>query len=65
MSDERKRKNEEEKLKARTLLMKKNEKIFPGNLSGAGKKVNKKDIASYLNMTPECFSRMLKKYDGA
>ena len=37
MSDERKRKNEEEKLKARTLLMKKNEKIFPGNLSGAGK----------------------------
>ena len=23
-------------------------------------KVNKKDVASYLNMTPECFSRMLK-----
>jgi CRP-like cAMP-binding protein len=93
MSDERKKENEEEKLKdffhnvigikseavlevlaenseicnlkARTLLMKENEKVFPGNLSGAGKKVNKKDIASYLNMTPECFSRMLKKYDGA
>ena len=32
---------------------------------GLEKKVNKKDIASYLNMTPECFSRMLKKYDGA
>ena len=42
MSDERKRKNEEEKLKARTLLMKKNEKIFPGNLSGAGKKGEQK-----------------------
>ena len=25
------------------------------------KKISKKDIASYLNMTPECFSRMLKK----
>lgn len=24
-------------------------------------KVNKKDVASYLNMTPECFSRMLKE----
>lgn len=24
-------------------------------------KISKKDIASYLNMTPECFSRMLKK----
>ena len=24
-------------------------------------KINKKDVASYLNMTPECFSRMLKK----
>ena len=23
--------------------------------------VNKKDVASYLNMTPECFSRMLKE----
>ncbi len=23
--------------------------------------LNKKDVASYLNMTPECFSRMLKK----
>ena len=22
--------------------------------------LNKKDVASYLNMTPECFSRMLK-----
>ena len=32
---------------------------------GLEKKVNKKDIASYLNMTPECFSRMLKKYDGS
>ena len=25
------------KLKAKTLLMKENEKVFPGNLSGAGK----------------------------
>lgn len=32
---------------------------------GLEKKVNKKDIASYLNMTPECFSRMLKKYEGS
>ena len=27
-------------------------------------KVNKKDVASYLNMTPECFSRMLKETRG-
>ena len=70
MSDERKRENEEGKLKdffhnvigvkseavlevlavnseicklkAKTLLMKENEKVFPGNLSGAGKKGEQK-----------------------
>ena len=70
MSDERKRENEEEKLKdffhnvigikseavlevlaenseicklkAKTLRRKENEKVFPGNLSGAGKKGEQK-----------------------
>lgn len=32
-------------------------KVYPELID----KVNKKDVASYLNMTPECFSRMLKK----
>lgn len=32
-------------------------KVYPELID----KLNKKDVASYLNMTPECFSRMLKK----
>lgn len=36
-------------------------KIYPEELI---RKVNKKDVASYLNMTPECFSRMLKQKNG-
>ena len=33
------------------------QQIYPGIMDH----LNKKDVASYLNMTPECFSRMLKK----